>query len=145
MSFEPREYLRHIAAEAQYLETMSLGLSHEQFLEDSTLQRAFVRSFEIIGEATKKIPTIMREQHPEVEWRAMAGIMSQRMRWSPCSCRTATMTFGSALCTSERHRCGITTRATHPAVFCPLTSGRSPEIQRRSCRYNDRYGHTPGR
>lgn len=74
MSFEPREYLRHIAAEADYLSTASSGLTREEFLENPTLQRAFVRSFEIVGEATKKIPSAIRVQHPEVEWRAMAGM-----------------------------------------------------------------------
>jgi uncharacterized protein with HEPN domain len=35
---------------------------------------AFVRSLEIIGEATKKIPLEFRSQYPTVEWRAMAGM-----------------------------------------------------------------------
>ena len=64
MSFEPREYLRHIAAEAAYLEHATAGVSREAFLEDPTLQRACVRSFEIIGEATKKIPGPLRGEHP---------------------------------------------------------------------------------
>ena len=74
MSFEPREYLRHIAAEAAYLEHATAGVSREAFLEDPTLQRACVRSLEIIGEATKKIPKALRTEHPEVAWRAMAGM-----------------------------------------------------------------------
>jgi uncharacterized protein with HEPN domain len=74
MSFEPREFLRHIASEAAYLESASVGVTHDQFFEDATLQRAFVRSLEIIGEATKRIPNDMRAAHPDVEWRAMAGM-----------------------------------------------------------------------
>ena len=74
MSFEPREFLRHILAEATYLETTSASLTREQFLDDETVQRAFVRSLEIIGEATKRIPMDVRAQHPTIEWRAMAAM-----------------------------------------------------------------------
>ncbi len=74
MSFEPREYLRHIAAEAAYVEQATAGISREAFLQDPTLQRACVRSFEIIGEATKKLPKSLRASHPDVAWRAMAGM-----------------------------------------------------------------------
>jgi uncharacterized protein with HEPN domain len=74
MSFEPREYLRHILAEADYLVAHSQGLSPEMFHADETLRRAFVRSLEIIGEAAKKVPPELRQWHPGIEWRAMAGL-----------------------------------------------------------------------
>ena len=64
MSFEPREYLRHILAEADYLATASAGLTREQFQHDPTLQRAFVRSLEIIGEAAKKVPPDNSREEP---------------------------------------------------------------------------------
>ena len=74
MSFEPLEYLRHILIEADYLAEQCASLSKEQLLADETLRRAFARSLEVIGEAAKKVPDAFREQHPEVEWRAMAGM-----------------------------------------------------------------------
>src|SRR5213593_4044276 len=74
MSFEPREYLRHILAEADYLIETSRGLSPETFEADETLRRAFVRSLEVIGEAAKKLPDDFRARHPQVEWRAMTGM-----------------------------------------------------------------------
>ena len=52
----------------------SQGLTKEAFLNDDTLKRAFVRSIEIIGEAVKQIPEPIRREHPEIEWRAMAGM-----------------------------------------------------------------------
>jgi uncharacterized protein with HEPN domain len=54
MSKEPKEYLRHIYDECQFLLSVSKDLSEENFLKDETLKRAVVRSLEIIGEATKK-------------------------------------------------------------------------------------------
>ena len=74
MSFEPREYLRHILAEADYLVGRSKGLSPETFEADDTLRRAFTRSLEVIGEAAKKLPDEYRARHPQVEWRAMTGM-----------------------------------------------------------------------
>jgi uncharacterized protein with HEPN domain len=74
MSFEPRDYLRHILVEADYLIGSSVELSFDEFAADETRRRAFVRSLEIIGEAAKKIPEDFRASHPAVEWRAMAGM-----------------------------------------------------------------------
>jgi len=73
MSFEPREYLRHILVEADYLIGSSRDLSAEQLLSDETLKRAFVRRLEVIGEAAKKLPEAFRAAHPGVGWRAVAG------------------------------------------------------------------------
>jgi len=74
MSFEPRDYLRHILAEADYLLDTSESLTFKAFMADETLHRAFVRSLEIIGEASKKVPDSFRVQHPDIKWRAMAGM-----------------------------------------------------------------------
>lgn len=74
MSLELREYLRHILDEAEYLIGHSQGMDVAAFTADETLRRAFVRSLEVIGEATKKLPMEFRVEHPQVEWRAMAGM-----------------------------------------------------------------------
>ena len=50
------------------------GLTKEQFLLEETLKRAFIRSIEIIGEASEKVSTELKNLHPQVEWRAMAGM-----------------------------------------------------------------------
>lgn len=74
MSLDPLDYLRHILDEAEYLMDRSQGLAKKDFIEDDTLKRAFVRSFEIIGEAVKRIPDEIRNKYAEIEWKAIAGM-----------------------------------------------------------------------
>jgi uncharacterized protein with HEPN domain len=68
------EYLRHLWIDVDDLLRHSQGLSKTVFLQDETLQRAFVRSIEIIGEASKKLPDEFKQKYPQVEWRAMTGM-----------------------------------------------------------------------
>jgi uncharacterized protein with HEPN domain len=75
MSKEPVEYLKHIRDESLYLLSItSTGITKEEFLDDETLKRAVVRSLEIIGEATKKIPADFRIKWKNVKWKEMAGM-----------------------------------------------------------------------
>jgi len=74
MPLSPLEYLRHVLDETEYLISKRQGLSKERFLEDATLKRAFVRSIEIIGEASKKIPPELKDRYPTVEWKAITGM-----------------------------------------------------------------------
>jgi uncharacterized protein with HEPN domain len=74
MSFEPLDYVRHIQEEVEYLLDAAADVDQSRFLADPTLQRAFVRSLEVIGEATKRLPPEFRAAHPEVDWRGMAGM-----------------------------------------------------------------------
>ena len=74
MSRSTLPFLQHILSETQYLTARSQGLTKPEFLGDETLKRAFVRSLEIIGEATKQIPEEIRQKYRHVDWRAMAGM-----------------------------------------------------------------------
>ena len=75
MSKEPLEYLKHIRDECSYILSVIHGdLSKDEFLRDETLKRAVVRSLEVIGEATKKIPADLKYKWNSITWKNMAGM-----------------------------------------------------------------------
>ena len=71
---KPIEFLKHINDECLYILSVSKDLSKDNFLDDETLKRATVRSLEIIGEATKKIPADFKLQWNSIQWKNMAGM-----------------------------------------------------------------------
>jgi uncharacterized protein with HEPN domain len=74
MSKDPKEYIRHIYDECSFIISVTENLVFEDFLDDETLKRAVVRSLEIIGEATKKIPTDFKDKWSAIQWKNMAGM-----------------------------------------------------------------------
>lgn len=74
MSKLPEEYLKHILDEVNYLINTSKGLNESVFAKDETLQRAFARSLEIIGEATKNLPEEYKQENSVVDWKSVAGM-----------------------------------------------------------------------
>ncbi len=69
------ELLRHIFDECQYITSViTPSVTEEQFMRDETLKRAVVRSLEIIGEATKKIPVDVKLKWSRISWKNMAGM-----------------------------------------------------------------------
>jgi uncharacterized protein with HEPN domain len=68
-----REYLDHIREEIDFILGSSRGLEKKSFMEDPLLKRAFVRSIEIIGEASKSISDDLKRKHPDIEWKKITG------------------------------------------------------------------------
>ena len=77
MSPSPLEYLKHIFDKLCYLEETSRQISEEEFCKSATYQRAFARSFEIIGEATKQLDKAFREKHSTLPWSYMAKMRNK--------------------------------------------------------------------
>jgi uncharacterized protein with HEPN domain len=74
MSKDPIEYIRHIDDECKYILSATNNISSDEFLGNETLKRAVVRSLEVIGEATKKVPDEFRVQWLKIQWKSMAGM-----------------------------------------------------------------------
>ena len=50
------------------------GLDQQQFLTDELTVDAVLRNLELLGEAAKQIPDNVRQRHPTVPWRRIAGL-----------------------------------------------------------------------
>lgn len=68
------EFLQHIQVEIDFCRFATADLSFDNFMKDPIRMRAIVRSLEIIGEATKKIPPDFARLFPLVPWKEMAGM-----------------------------------------------------------------------
>ena len=68
------ELLRDILHESEFLQSQAVATTRDDFFKNPVLQRAFVRSVEVIGEAAKKVPEESRLQFPTIEWRKMVGM-----------------------------------------------------------------------
>ncbi len=74
MSLSPHEYIHHILDEFDYILTQISEMDYDSFTRNPTVKRAFVRSLEIIGEASKKIPDDVKSMQPDIEWRKVTGM-----------------------------------------------------------------------
>lgn len=73
MKRDPRLYIDDILEAVERIEKYVEGLSFEDFSKDNKTVDAIVRNFEIIGEATKRIPMETKKKIPQIPWRMMAG------------------------------------------------------------------------
>jgi len=66
-------YLRHILDAITKIERYA-SVGRDRFMAESHWHDATIRQLEIVGEATKQISMPLRERHPEVPWRRIAGL-----------------------------------------------------------------------
>ena len=71
---EYKDYLHDILDAVNDAESFLEGMDFEQFAKDRKTLNAVVRSLEIIGEASKNLPTSMREKYGMVPWKKMIGM-----------------------------------------------------------------------
>ncbi|WP_036096436.1 DUF86 domain-containing protein [Leptospira weilii] len=75
MQRDPGAYLQDIIESINEIEKFILGIDSKQlFITNIEKKRAVERDIEIIGEAVKKLPDNLRNLHPEIEWKKIAGV-----------------------------------------------------------------------
>lgn len=74
MSHSFEDLCLHIFTEIEYLQSHVSSTDYTEFINNETQTRAAIRSLEIVGEAVKKIPSDIKDKHPEIEWRLIAGM-----------------------------------------------------------------------
>ncbi len=67
-------FIHHILDEIDFVLRYTENTTFEMFLQNEILLRAVSRSIEIIGEASKNISDDYKQQHPDIEWKKLAGM-----------------------------------------------------------------------
>lgn len=66
--------LLDIAEAAKLILSFVDDIPKEEFLEDAKTQSAVLHQLLVLGEATKRLTAKFRTEHPEFQWRLMAGM-----------------------------------------------------------------------
>jgi uncharacterized protein with HEPN domain len=68
------QYLDDILEAIRNIEEDTSDISFDEFVADRRRKDAVIRNFEIIGEATKKLPDDLKARNPAVAWKQIAGL-----------------------------------------------------------------------
>ena len=74
MKKDPKVFLAHITESISLIEEYSEGKTVQDFMRSKSLQDMIFRRIEIIGEAVKYLPEGIKNAHPEVPWKKIAGM-----------------------------------------------------------------------
>ena len=53
------------------------GMTFDEFMDDSRTVDAVIRNFEIIGEATNRLPDEFKEKYPNIDWHKIRGFRNR--------------------------------------------------------------------
>ncbi len=71
------DYLNDILENVADIREFTAGLTRESFSTDKKTIKAVVRSLEVIGEATNKLPEHVRDRYPEISWQEIIGMRNR--------------------------------------------------------------------
>ncbi len=73
-SRKPAQRLQDILDNIQAVRSFVGQGSYEDLVSDQKTRYAVERALEIISEASRRLPQDLRDRHPEIDWRALAGL-----------------------------------------------------------------------
>jgi uncharacterized protein with HEPN domain len=62
------DYLNDILESISDIREFIAGMDNDSFIKDKKTIKAVVRSLEVIGEATSKLPLNVRKMYPDIPW-----------------------------------------------------------------------------
>jgi len=72
-SKNPAQRLRDIVDNIDAIETFTAQMDFAAFAADRKTVYAVVRALEIVSEASRRLPTELRDRHPGIDWVAVAA------------------------------------------------------------------------
>lgn len=72
-SKDPLKRMRDILSNIDAAREFVVGESYEEFVGDRKTVYAVTRALEIISEASRRLPPEIREEMPEINWKAIMG------------------------------------------------------------------------
>ena len=74
MKKDPAIFINHILGCIERIQDYTTGVSRDGFLSSPQIQDAVMRRIEVIGEAVKKLNPEVKDKHPEIPWKRIAGM-----------------------------------------------------------------------
>jgi uncharacterized protein with HEPN domain len=71
------DYLEEILNAMEEVETFTQGMTIDDFVKDKKTINAVIRSFEVMGEAAKRIPDEIKQRYKDIPWKRVAGMRNK--------------------------------------------------------------------
>lgn len=69
--------LGDILESIQKIQKFTKGMSFDKFINDDKTVDAVIRNFEIIGEASNRLPDEFKDKHDEIDWARIRGFRNR--------------------------------------------------------------------
>lgn len=71
---DEKVYLHHILDAIKRIYKYTQSLTFDNFSKNDLVRDAVIRNIEIIGEASKNLPTSFKKTHENIPWKSIAGM-----------------------------------------------------------------------